>query len=230
MYGDEKRCAQNIEALGRFLNKAKELNIYEKYKDEFEYYCFKETVMQCMNIVSDKNRYLEVSQETWNLMFSFLRKEFPNYLENKYLNSMFERRTVCRIRLLEKGKKSVEKFQMKEDEIVYNKTKELLLKYTDKVVGIWGAGQKGKAFLQKYDRDNKQIKYVVDSNPELWGTYMETGHLITGIEKIKGQVDVILCMNFRYFDEMQEDLVTANMDKKVNLIDYERYIYDDWED
>ena len=73
-------------------------------------------------------------------------------------------------------------------------------------VAIWGAGAKGKSFLQEVDNSHKFVQWVIDKNSDKWNTSLPTGHTIKGFKEIADDVDVILVMNRFHFESIRREV------------------------
>jgi 2-polyprenyl-3-methyl-5-hydroxy-6-metoxy-1,4-benzoquinol methylase len=72
---------------------------------------------------------------------------------------------------------------------------------------IWGSGSKGVTFLNTLGISD-EIEYVVDINPNRWGTFMAgSGHEIVGPNFLNAyQPDAVIVMNPIYIPEIQANL------------------------
>lgn len=80
-------------------------------------------------------------------------------------------------------------------------------------IAIWGAGQKGQAFLRVNDPKIEYIKCVYDKDSDKYNKHMPTGHRILDYTLKENQdIQVILIMNSYYENEIMGSLKKANMD------------------
>lgn len=86
-------------------------------------------------------------------------------------------------------------------------------------VAIWGAGLKGKTFLYYMDKEGKYIQYVIDGDKALRGREIDEYHKIYTYEDVIDLVDVILIMNTRHYNSIQEKVNT-----EIKIIDMDQYI------
>ncbi|MDE6760103.1 MAG: glycosyltransferase [Lachnospiraceae bacterium] len=91
------------------------------------------------------------------------------------------------------------------------------LKDSGKTIAVWGAGQRGTAFLNIYDSHNERIDYVYDRNEKRYGTKMPTGHEI--VDYRKGKADIVFVMNNAHEMDVKETLISANKNIDVMNID-----------
>lgn len=91
---------------------------------------------------------------------------------------------------------------------------------SNKTIAVWGAGERGIAFLNVYDPDRKRIRYVFDKNEKKYGAILETGHEVADYRKV--HVDVVLVMNSIYEMDIKETLTQAGI--QVDLINIDNII------
>jgi len=85
-----------------------------------------------------------------------------------------------------------------------------------KKIVIWGSGSKGVTFLNTLGI-NDEIEYVVDINPNRWGTFMAgSGHEIVGPDFLEEyQPDVVIVMNPIYIAEIEARLRELNLSPEI---------------
>ena len=92
--------------------------------------------------------------------------------------------------------------------------------YVDKKnykAAIWGAGLKGKAFLNVIDPKQRFITYVYDRDEKKFGSLMPTGHPVVDYQDRKYQdVQVVLIMNNNFETEIAGSISEQGM--KVILV------------
>lgn len=83
---------------------------------------------------------------------------------------------------------------------------------------IWGAGAKGSTFLNLVDPDRKNIKAVIDINPEKQNKFIAlSGHPVYGPDKLADLAcDHIIVMNENYLAEIEQQI--AGMNLHCNII------------
>ena len=105
-------------------------------------------------------------------------------------------------------------------------TRSVLHYYVDKKkykTAIWGAGLKGKAFLNIIDPKRRFIEYVYDRDERKFGLAMPTGHPIVDFhKKVNQDVQVVFIMNNNYETEIAGTLSDNNM--KVILVNVDSII------
>lgn len=71
-------------------------------------------------------------------------------------------------------------------------------------IAIWGAGYKGRAFLEVIDPQKRYIDYVFDIDKGKFGEVMKTGHEIVSYSDAKyhNKIDVIFIMNSKFETEI----------------------------
>ncbi|HBI61841.1 MAG TPA: hypothetical protein DDY31_11630 [Lachnospiraceae bacterium] len=62
-----------------------------------------------------------------------------------------------------------------------------------KTMAVWGAGLRGRAFLNVFDAGNQRISYVFDKDVKKHGKKLENGHEITDF--INHDVDIVIAAN-----------------------------------
>ena len=80
-------------------------------------------------------------------------------------------------------------------------------------------GLKGKTFLYYMDKEGKYIQYVIDGDKALRGREIDEYHKIYTYEDVIDLVDVILIMNTRHYNSIQEKVNT-----EIKIIDMDQYI------
>ena len=91
-----------------------------------------------------------------------------------------------------------------------------MFRENNKVV-LWGAGLKGKAFVQIIDNECKYIDYIVDRDEKKQGELLITGHVVQGIEEIDEE-SIILIVNVKYYVSVCTSLINHGYDLKLSRI------------
>ena len=66
----------------------------------------------------------------------------------------------------------------------------------NKKIAIWGAGVRGKAFLNTFDSENSKIYCAFDIDEKRWGSVLPTGHKILNFrEEEVSYIFVMNCIN-----------------------------------
>lgn len=86
-------------------------------------------------------------------------------------------------------------------------------------IAVWGAGLKGKDFLQECDPTGVHIQYVIDKNEKNWNQQLETGHVTSGFQDVYEDVDVVLVMNKAYFGGIYREVKEKISQMKVVNLD-----------
>ena len=89
---------------------------------------------------------------------------------------------------------------------------------------IWGAGKKGRDFLEKYRNYAVNCKAVIDGNVNNRGKKMPSGHGIISIDDIDDSIDTILVMNQYHYHDIKNTIESRG--RECNLIDFERKTID----
>ncbi len=65
----------------------------------------------------------------------------------------------------------------------------------NKTLALWGAGQRGKAFLNVFDPSNTKISFVYDKDKKKHGNKLESGHEVVNFEHY--DADIVIMANNR---------------------------------
>lgn len=86
--------------------------------------------------------------------------------------------------------------------------KDLFLAHQNKKVAVWGAGGKGIALLSMCDISNKNILFVIDSDPHKQGKYTRGSHiLIVSPDNVNfKELDLVVIFAVMYQQEILKDL------------------------
>jgi glycosyltransferase involved in cell wall biosynthesis len=85
-------------------------------------------------------------------------------------------------------------------------------------IAVWGAGIKGRDFVKTY-QDDIQVKYIIDKNPALQHTRLETGQEIVSLEECKECIDAVIVVNENYYYDIAEEI--RQHKNKLTIINYE---------
>lgn len=82
----------------------------------------------------------------------------------------------------------------------YTVIKEILEYYykNNKKMAVWGAGLRGRAFLNVFDVENKIISYVFDKDTEKHGKKLECGHEVTDFRSCDADVVIVANNSLEY--------------------------------
>ncbi len=89
-------------------------------------------------------------------------------------------------------------------------------------IAVWGAGQKGKDFLEVNDSDHHIIRYVIDGNVNREGELLPTGHRISAYDHVMEDIDIILVINKNYFGDIYHRVAVSN--KNIKVINLDLYL------
>lgn len=89
-----------------------------------------------------------------------------------------------------------------------------------KKIAIWGAGLRGRAFLNAFDADNRRISCVFDWDEKKHGKILEFGHRIVDFREY--EVDAIIIVNGKLEQEVSGML--KSIDKDVQIINVDNII------
>lgn len=109
----------------------------------------------------------------------------------------------------------------------YNSYKEELIKLLEyyKAMGyhvaIWGAGLKGKAFLNCIDREGKYIQTVIDLNQDLHDKFITSKHKVVSLtEALIRNPDIIFIMSSFHYADNNSLLRDSGYHGKIIDLDY----------
>jgi glycosyltransferase involved in cell wall biosynthesis len=164
---------------------------------------------------------------------------YPDYRNNKYINREAEPLFVAIAAANDiSPERLIEEYQngnLSNDTIHYFKLfretqieTEKLFMYCKKRhwnIALWGAGQKGKDFLEINDTAGENISLVIDLDSRLQGTVLKTGHRIVDYQDAIDKIDIILIINHNYYGDIRQ-MVIGN---KVRLFDLDSYLMNEFE-
>jgi len=101
----------------------------------------------------------------------------------------------------------------------FNKIKKLV-KMDLKNIAIWGAGIRGKAFLNVF-KEILGIKYVIDNDNKKHGNYLESIE-IKSFYEVKNEIDTIIVTNEKFYEDILREVKKLAPDIKV--IDINSYL------
>lgn len=98
----------------------------------------------------------------------------------------------------------------------------LLDKYvaSGKVVALWGAGVRGKAFLKVFDQEGKRIRYIYDSDEKKFGQKLTEHHYIVNYKKC--DADIVIAANNALEFRIIYNLTKAK--KHAEVVNVDNYI------
>lgn len=169
------------------------------YDEVIEARCAEQGILVLKNVIDrvegyDKNDLYKTVQ--------WMNEKFPNFSDNKYFYAVCEPREI---QIYRAASKSYEEFSVLMNrieqetfswansyEINKQKIEKLLERYKaeNKVIALWGLGDKGIAFLETFDAEREYISYVIQENSKIPCT--NTGHRILSFSDVKEDVDFII--------------------------------------
>ena len=222
------RCVKNhvddrIKCANAVISMAKSLKIYDEYQMEWEYYyivnVFLNSIMELQNIENDTHKlYCELKK-----LNDIIKNLFPNFLKNKYLLCSVFEKAVAIAQIVYKGEREFYKEIFKRDaELNIRYTKDIVVmfeKFSDKKIAIWGAGNKGKAFINANHKGvNSKISCIIDKKASLAGKNIcNIPIVMPEICYDKEKIDIIIVMNHRYVKSVKEEMC----DTVIEIIDFE---------
>ena len=102
--------------------------------------------------------------------------------------------------------------------------KEILLQLMSKYkkIILWGSGGRGKEFLRQFDSEHQIITWVVDQNPKLWGTVLETGHMVEDYRQVALKADAVIVANRNYISSIMASAIKYN--ETIDVVDMDTTI------
>ena len=108
----------------------------------------------------------------------------------------------------------------------FPKLRELLelLRQGQHATVLWGAGLKGRGFLEICDPENRYVQSVIDMDSRKQGEILPSGHAVKGIEGVEPDM-AILIANERYYASVCFSLLDNGFDvKKMKLVCMDYFI------
>lgn len=163
-----------------------------------------------------------------------IKKYYPDYLDNRYLNQIYEPLSVWMASSNDENpEKMIELYKTKKINYIslyegfYRKQKDkidLLKKYlceNNICCAVWGAGDMGRGFLEVFDDMCEVVKCVFDSNRKVHGTFLDTGHVVKDFEECEKEITLILIINRNYYLDIRETIHKKSATiKLMNVDDY----------
>lgn len=87
----------------------------------------------------------------------------------------------------------------------------------EKTIAIWGAGLRGRAFLNVFDPDGVKLTYVFDKDEKKHGTVLDTGHQIVDFQEYN--VDAVIVVNSKLEYKILGALEDAKKKARILNID-----------
>lgn len=214
----------------------KRRGFYNEFKEEIDFCFIKEYYLVMLRYCIEKfddppiNQMIKLNKEK--------EKRFPNYKQNFYIDKMLEpiyiKVAECNEKsseyLIEKYNKEPEFFTTVDYLSFYMKYKvkvdKLLqtLHNENKIIAIWGAGQKGMDFLKICDTNQHLIDYVIDGNKNKERNILPTGHQIYMYENVKDVITAVLVINRYYFGEIYTTIKNDDKLKDIQVINLDNYL------
>ncbi len=89
---------------------------------------------------------------------------------------------------------------------------------------LWGAGLKGRGFLEVCDPGGEYINFVLDRDRDKHGKVLSEGHIVKGLEEITDDM-VILVANENYYVSICFDLLNRGYDaERMRLVCLDHFI------
>lgn len=212
----------------------KKRGFYTQYQDEIDMLFLIYFYMHPLQKAIEK--FQDLPLEYMHYLKDTMQYQYPNYKENKYYQLVEDAHLYDYITindespeqlkvLIESGKynkrnASYEKHFCKANEDVIQLFQ--ACKNRNYRIGIWGAGKKGRDFLQVCDPEQQYVKMVFDNNEKLNGTHTETGHPIYKYNENYDKIDIIFVMNRNYYQAIKRDIEKYN--PNVRIVNLELWI------
>lgn len=163
-----------------------------------------------------------------NYLADIMKKRYPRYWENPYffgnieprhINHMIEndRRRFPDTNGLDIENVDYSNFYLQDN--IQNKINDLSDFLSGKKTALWGAGKKGTEFLQSCK--NGFVDIVLDRNPKLIGTKLETGQPVVSPKEGLSEAEVVLIPNKNHYASICESIKESGM--KVMIVNLDIY-------
>lgn len=216
-----------LRTVSKTLDCAREWNLMESYYRQVEYIFIRYFYLEQLEVILNFREYAAFPVGKMKEAAEIVRKNFPDYQENKLLLAAVDEKELHWMELNDKSPETLMDWYFSEFSSYFQafskKTEELLkkLKNENKKAALWGAGKKTRTFLHLFDTEQKYVHLVFDRNPRFYGQHLNTGHRIADYQKELDSVDVILVPVHLHYASVWD--ICAGKNKKI--IDLDAYYY-----
>lgn len=160
-----------------------------------------------------------------------INNHFPNYRKNPYFYINIEPELIQH--MFDNDRKWLGIHQDDKEVVNYlecysqnrEKINVLFQKLHKRKIALWGAGKKGREFLQAIDKQCS-IECVIDKNEKLAGKVLETGQIIMVPDNGLELVEIVLIMNKNYYKEIKN--IIKRKDGNIKVINMDVYLLCDF--
>ncbi|MCI8377482.1 MAG: glycosyltransferase [Lachnospiraceae bacterium] len=221
---DAEYQKDEAKALIILLEACNERGITEKYPEEVEAMFTKYFYAWGMYGIYH-GKFSRLPDEYMKYLAKEMQNRFPHYQDNVYFYTNIEPDLIQYmfnndrkwIGVDRSYKETVSYLDCYNRKCVRTKIIQLFNELQNKKIVLWGAGKKGREFLQVLDK--RYIKYVVDKSEKLAGNLMQTGEIILLPDDGLEQADVVLIANKNYYRQIKNIVKDKNSSIKIINID-----------
>lgn len=159
------------------------------------------------------NKFTELPRDYMHFLVKEVYARFPNYRNNPYLYTnidagyidwMFKNDDAYGYdKVPEHGVSYLDCYQEKS---VKDRLCTLIPYFSKYRTVLWGAGKRGREFLQSLGEAANEISYVVDKNKKLRNTILETGNQVVLPEDALKDGDLVLITNQSFYAEIRDEI------------------------
>ncbi len=223
---------QRMEAAMTFYEQARKRGFSKEYSTELEMFFIRSYYFYMLDSCLEK--FDEVPVARMQEISSNIRRICPSYPDNYYIDKIVDPIYVEMARLNDQSPEKLldELESLRKRKFSYlnyyreteNRAQHLIsyCRNNSLRIAVWGAGQKGKDFLEINDKGNQYIKHVIDGNRKREGEELPTGHILQSFDSVKQDIDVIFVINKNYFGDIVHKVHEVN--SNIILINLDMYL------
>ncbi len=222
---------QRMEAVRLFYDRAKQEDFFPLLQTELNMFFIRSYYFYMLDSCLERfdNPPVEKMQEISNTIQNICPEYLNNYYIDKLVDPIYLQMALLNDKSSELLLEQIGDLRRRAYSYLdfYRQTRErltqLLAYCREKAyrIAIWGAGQKGRDFLEVNDSGRKEIEYVIDSNHRRDGEQLPTGHVIRSFDSVINHVDVILVINKNFYGEIY---YKVNKVKRVFVINLDLFL------
>lgn len=225
---DAEYQKEEAKALLILLNECKGRGIIKQYPDEVEALFTKYFYAWGMyGIYHGKFSYLP--EKYMKYLAEEMNQHFPNYRNNPYFYINIEPELIQHmfdndrkwLGICESNKVPVSYFDCYSQKPTKEKIDCLFVKLKNRRIVLWGAGKKGREFLQSLGR-KYPVEAVIDKNERIAGQVLETGQVILQPDDGLKNAEVVLIINKNYYAEIKN--IVKNKNSSIEVVNMDIYL------
>jgi hypothetical protein len=212
----------------------KERGFYRKYKNEIDmlfiiYFYMHPLAKAIEKFETPPLEYMEYLRDT-------MKQKYANYNENPYFKIVDDAHMYDYIAMNDESPKMLKELIMlgKYDKRnasyhdYYFKSKYTIEQLFNRCIekkyriGVWGAGNRGRDFLEVCDPQARFITAVFDNNEQLVRKKLETGHEVFKFSENYDKVEVVLCMNRYHYPAIYNDI--QKISSSIIVLNFDLYV------